>query len=238
MRMFGQGSPAWGSLLLGAALLLLAACGGGDTEPPARPDASPADDDNSAVDLAADLPTISTMAESTTPLLPPEVSGETDSAPEGIEGVVVVPVTSGEHVRHDVDYPTAPPAGGPHLGIWQNCGYYTVPVLDELAVHALEHGAVWVTYRSDVAPGELQTLESLTRESSHLLVSPYQGQDSPLVLSAWARQLPLKSLEDPRFEQFLQVYLFDGPTAPEPGAACLGGVGVPPANPEAIPEQG
>ena len=201
-------------------------------EPPAAPGG------RVGTDLADTLPTDSTMAQSAAPLPAPEAPGTVDEAPEGVEGVVVVPITSNEHVRYDVDYPTAPPAGGPHLGIWLNCGFYTVPVLDELAVHSLEHGAVWVTYRSDVDGAILAALQALALQSSHLLVSPYEAQEAPLVLSAWGRQLALDSLEDPRFDQFLDVYLFDGPTAPEPGAACSGAVGVPPEHPEAVPQQG
>ena len=187
-------------------------------------------------DLADVLPTVSTMVESSAPL--PGTPEDSAASLEGIEGVVAVPITSVEHVRHDVDYPTAPPAGGPHLGAWLNCGFYTVPVLDELAVHSLEHGAVWVTYRSDVPAAALEALAALAAGEPHLLVSPYQGQTSPLVLSAWGRQLHLESLADSRFERFLAVYLADGPTAPEPGAACRGAVGVPPEHPEAVPQQG
>ena len=187
-------------------------------------------------DLADVLPTVSTMAASSAP--PPTEPGDSADDLEGIEGVVAVPITSVDHVRHDVDYPTAPPAGGPHLGAWLNCGFYSVRVLDELAVHSLEHGAVWVTYRSDVPAAALEALAALAAGEPHLLVSPYDGQASPLVLSAWGRQLHLESLDDPRFERFLDVYMADGPTAPEPGAACWGAVGVPPEHPEAVPQQG
>ena len=206
--------------------------------PPPSPEPPAAAGGRVGADLADTLPTDSTMAQSAAPLPAPDAPGTAGGAPEGVEGVVVVPITSNEHVRHDVDYPTAPPAGGPHLGIWLNCGFYTVPVLDELAVHSLEHGAVWVTYRSDVDGAILTALQARALRSSHLLVSPYEAQEAPLVLSAWGRQLALDSLEDPRFDQFLDVYLLDGPTAPEPGAACSGAVGVPPEHPDAIPQQG
>ena len=206
--------------------------------PPEDPERPAAAGGRVGADLADTLPTVSTMAQSPAPPPAPEAPDGAASAPEGIDGVTVVPVTSSEHVRYDVEYPTSPPAGGPHLGIWLNCGFYTVPVLDELAVHSLEHGVVWVTYRSDVGAATLGELQALAVQSSHVLVSPYEDQTSPLVLSAWARQLHLDSIEDPRFGQFLVVYLFDGPTAPEPGAACSGAVGVPPEHPEAIPQQG
>lgn len=230
MRNLSTGASALGA----AILLIVASCGGGpaDGSPPPAP---PGGGGPARADLADALPTVSTMAESTAPLPAPEAPGE---SPEGIEGVVVVPVRGAEHVRYDVEYPTSPPAGGPHLGVWLNCGFYTVAVLDELAVHSLEHGAVWVTYRSDVAPSALRRLAELAVQTTHILVSPYERQESPLVLSAWGRQLALDSPDDPRFERFLEVYLRDGPTAPEPGAACSGAVGVPPEHPEAVPQQG
>ena len=239
MRTLRGGSPVAGALLVGAALLAVAACGADGTaavEAPS-PEPPPAAGGRVNADLADTLPTVSTMAQSDAPL-PASASAGTEAAPEGIEGVVMVPVMSSEHVRHDVEYPTSPPAGGPHLGIWLNCGFYTVPVLDELAVHSLEHGAVWVTYRPEVDAETLAALRVLAAQSSHLLVSPYEAQEAPLVLSAWGRQLRLESREDPRFARFLEVYLIDGPTTPEPGAACSGAVGVPPEHPEAIPEQG
>lgn len=161
----------------------------------------------------------------------PANQGEIES---GIDGIITVPIDSADHVREEVDYPTSPPAGGKHLPLWLNCGYYEVSVLNELAVHSLEHGVVWVTFLPGAPPPEeLAELRDRVDRSTHLLVSPYQDQETPFVLTAWGRQLPLDSITDPRFERFLDVYLKDGPSAPEPGAACDGAVGVPPDKPRA-----
>src|SRR5436190_20321045 len=43
-------------------------------------------------------------------------------------------------------YASVPPAGGDHAPQWLACGVYDRPVDDGLAVHALEHGAVWITH--------------------------------------------------------------------------------------------
>jgi hypothetical protein len=145
-------------------------------------------------------------------------------AVDGIDGVRVVPAESRDHVETPVAYPTAPPAGGAHFPAWQNCGFYTVEVPDETAVHSLEHGAVWVTYRSDVDASELAGLEALATRETHVLATPYE-QASPFVVTAWEHQLDLDSLTDPRLEQFLAAYLEQGP---EPGAPCSGAIGVPP----------
>ena len=55
----------------------------------------------------------------------PANQGEIES---GIDGIITVPVDSADHVREEVDYPTSPPAGGKHLPLWLNCGYYEVSV--------------------------------------------------------------------------------------------------------------
>jgi hypothetical protein len=134
--------------------------------------------------------------------------------------------SAGQHTEGDVDYAQTPPAGGEHNPIWQNCGFYTEPVRDENAVHSLEHGAVWITYSPDLPQDEIERLRDLAQSQTYVLVSPYPGLDSPVVASAWGKQLRLESAEDPALEQFIGAYR-QGPQTPEPGAACTGGIGEP-----------
>jgi hypothetical protein len=51
---------------------------------------------------------------------------------------------------------------------------------------------------------------------------------SPVVASAWGKQLRLDGAGDPRLERFVSAFQ-QGPQTPEPGAACTGGVGEPKA---------
>lgn len=144
------------------------------------------------------------------------------SAP--IDGVAEFADLSATHVTTEVDYAQTPPVGGDHHAVWQNCGFYGEPVVDEYAVHSLEHGAVWVTYQPDLAAEQVQTLRDLSAANPYLLVSPHEGVTAGLVASAWGVQLALDSVDDERLEAFLRKYL-QGPQTPEPGAACTGGVG-------------
>lgn len=131
-----------------------------------------------------------------------------------------------EHVDGTVDYPQSPPAGGPHNPVWLNCGVYDLPVPNENAVHALEHGAVWVTYdASQVADDELASLRSQL-PSTYVVLSPYEGLDSPIVLSAWNHQLKLDSADDARIPEFFEEY-WRSQSAPEPNAPCTGGLDAP-----------
>lgn len=143
-----------------------------------------------------------------------------------IEGVIVIPDLSRGHTLEPVTYEQVPPAGGPHNPVWQNCGVYTSPIPNENAVHSLEHGVVWITYDPDLPADQVERLQQITRRSGYRLLSPYPDLPSPIVATAWGFQLHLDSADDPRLDDFILKYE-QGPTTPEPGAVCTGGVGSP-----------
>jgi len=151
-------------------------------------------------------------------------SGTPEPAPEGIAGVLAYGVTDNRHVEGAIAYDVSPPVGGPHNPVWANCGFYDGEVPNENAVHSLEHGAVWITYTEQADAATLEALQAIAASSDHVLVSRYDGQDSPLVLTAWNRQLAVDSVDDPRVAEFVATYL-GADTAPEPGASCSGGAG-------------
>jgi uncharacterized protein DUF3105 len=125
------------------------------------------------------------------------------------------------HTTQPVTYEQTPPVGGDHNPTWLNCGVYTAPVPNELAVHALEHGAVWVTYRSDLPAGQVERLVDVVPDT-YMVVSPFEDLPAPVVASAWGAQLQLTGVDDPRLEEFITKYR-QGAQTPEPGASCTGG---------------
>lgn len=140
------------------------------------------------------------------------------------EAVETFEVTDRSHVQGAVAYDMDPPVGGAHAERWMNCGFYEDPVPNENAVHALEHGVVWITFQPDLPGDQVDTLRAVALESE-VMVSPYPGLDSPVVASVWGAQLRLDSADDPELLNF--VASLRNVTAPEPGASCLGGVGQP-----------
>lgn len=145
----------------------------------------------------------------------------------GPGGITTIEVPSRQHVYGSVDYAQEPPVGGPHAAVWQNCGFYSRPIITEQAVHSLEHGAVWITYRPNLARSQIDKLRVLAASDSHILASPWAGVlPAPIVASAWGRQIPLKSAADPALAEFVRLYRA-GLQTPEPGAPCTGGIGVP-----------
>ncbi len=153
---------------------------------------------------------------------------EPDPSSISIEGVETWDSLSATHVETEsVDYETAydmnPPAGGDHFAAWLNCGVYTEEQQNENAVHALEHGAVWITYDPDaVSDADLETLQNSV-PSTYIVLSPYPDLPAPVVASAWAAQVQLEGVDDPRLADFITKY-WQSPSAPEPGAACVGGI--------------
>ena len=152
------------------------------------------------------------------------------STEEMLEEVEYLVITSREHTDENVDYPTTPPAGGDHLGIWHTCGIYKVELLDEAAVHALEHGAVWVTYKPEIEKEEIIKLTTMLSGKPKILLSPHSEQMSPIVATSWGRRLEIEKAQDPRLNKFVDFFT-DGEAAPEAGITCDRGIGRPPNDP-------
>jgi hypothetical protein len=129
---------------------------------------------------------------------------------------------SRNHTYEPVTYEQSPPVGGDHNPIWQNAGFYEEPVPNEKAVHTMEHGAVWITYEPDLPQDQKDELRQIVESQECVLASPYPDLPTPVVASAWGKQLRLQSVDDPGLQQFIQAYR-KGPQTPEPGAPCTGG---------------
>ncbi|MCO4254477.1 DUF3105 domain-containing protein [Pseudarthrobacter cellobiosi] len=144
-------------------------------------------------------------------------------ASKPIDGLLSVDGLSRNHTASQTPYPRTPPVGGDHAPQFLNCGTYTSPVNPWQAVHSLEHGAVWVTYRPDLPKEQIDALTKQAAANRYELLSPFPDLPSPVVASAWGKQLQVDSAEDPRLPVFLKAHL-QGPQTPEPGAPCSGGI--------------
>ncbi|CAM5605862.1 MULTISPECIES: DUF3105 domain-containing protein [Streptomyces] len=129
------------------------------------------------------------------------------------------------HVTTAVKYPVEPPVGGDHDRVWMNCNgdVYTKAVNNMNAVHSLEHGAVWVTYNSKAPKADVEALAAKVKQTPYTLMSPDDGQQDPIVLTAWGVQRTVTGAKDPNVGKFFETYV-QGKQTPEPGAACTGGM--------------
>jgi hypothetical protein len=130
-----------------------------------------------------------------------------------------------EHTYGVVNYTVTPPVGGNHNYNYQRCAgdVYTAQIANENAVHALEHGAVWVTYDPATLPAaQVQQLANMTKGyQDYMLMSPYPNQGSPISLQAWGFQLKVNDANDPRIKQFIEDLRINA--SMEPGVPCSTG---------------
>jgi hypothetical protein len=143
------------------------------------------------------------------------------SADPKIAGLQTFSNLSRNHVQTRVHYPQTPPVGGDHFPVWQTCSFYGQPIYNETGVHSMEHGAVWITFQPDLPADQVAILKNLAKQD-YMLVSPYPGLPSPVVASAWGKQVKLPSATDPRLSEFIKAFRH-GPQAPEKGVSCQSG---------------
>jgi hypothetical protein len=127
------------------------------------------------------------------------------------------------HLEGAVQYPVQPPVGGRHNAAWQRCqgDVYDAPIANEHALHSLEHGAVWITYRPDLPKDQVEALAAKVRGTDHMLMSPFEGLDRPISLQAWGFQLKLDNANDGRIDEFIRALRVNAST--EGNATCSTG---------------
>lgn len=159
-------------------------------------------------------------------------SGPSHPASSGLPaGTQVFPEKVHTHTTGSVHYNRNPPAGGPHSPVWLNCGIYAAPVPNTNAVHSMEHGAVWITYRPTLPSSQVTLLRQLVPTlydgaQRYVILSPYPGLPAPIVVSTWGAQLRVPNVSDPGLVAFIR-HFEGGSQGGEPGGPCTGGVGTP-----------
>ena len=142
--------------------------------------------------------------------------------PNKIPGIVHQAFTGGDHKNQPISYAESPPFGGPHSPIWADCDgtVYPAQIANENAVHGLEHGAVWITYKPGLSADQLDALTKLTSGKPYTMLSPYAGLKSNVSLQAWGYQLFVDSATDKRVKRFINALRQNQTNTPELGASC------------------
>ena len=100
-----------------------------------------------------------------------------------------------EHVALDYQfsYNSNPPSSGPHYKDPANWGIYDYEVHDKLAIHNMEHGGIWISYRPSVDMYVVEHLKAIVGEfgGSKIVMAPRQANDADVAVAAWARVLKI-----------------------------------------------
>lgn len=143
-------------------------------------------------------------------------------AARAIQGVVYTAEPDHLHMPGTLSYDTTPPTGGNHSLYWADCTGTSYPnaIANENAVHMLEHGAVWITYKPGLAADQLNVLKQLVTGQNYMALSPYPGLKTNISLQSWNYQLFVDKASDARIQQFIATLRNNPLTTPEVGASC------------------
>jgi len=130
----------------------------------------------------------------------------------------------------DFVYNSNPPTSGPHKEIFSDQFVNPNPLTVYVQVHLLEHGNVLLQYSCTcpdvaaslsaiayeydsklIAPDELQPtaqeVQNGEEQGKAVIVAPYTAMKSKIALTAWTRLGVLSSVDKPRIESFISLYL-------------------------------
>lgn len=109
-----------------------------------------------------------------------------------------------------------PPTGGPHSSVPQRVASYDSPIEDGNAIHALEHGVVWISYQPDLLTADdIEALERVRSDFSRdVILSPRPANSDAVVAASWERRLILDDVDSELLREFVAT---NRNRSPEPG---------------------
>lgn len=121
-----------------------------------------------------------------------------------------------EHVGpgHAHTYNSNPPTSGPHFSQPADWGVYKEELPDEVLVHNLEHGGIWISYKPDIPEEIRKNLESsYDKFGRKVIVVSRPQNDSDIALAAWNRldKFSASEYSDERVERFIKAFRNKGP---------------------------
>lgn len=116
-----------------------------------------------------------------------------------------------------VSYHTNPPSSGDHYADPANFGVYDHEIPDEAAVHNLEHGGIWISYKPDIPEIAKNKLVKIAKSNTKVILTPRSKNDSTIALVSWRRIYKMEVSADGSFpEDIVQNFILKYKnTAPE-----------------------
>jgi uncharacterized protein DUF3105 len=146
---------------------------------------------------------------------PGATSAPADSAGRPRPEVIEFPIQGAEHVAPGASHPaynSNPPTSGWHYATPAPWGFYNDEMLDEILVHNLEHGGIWISFKNADDRDVVDRLAALTRRHrSKVIVTLRTKNDARIVVAAWGRLMKLEAYDRAAIEDFIARYKNKGP---------------------------
>lgn len=123
------------------------------------------------------------------------------SRPSDLPGVETFSEVSRAHVPLNAvpqkPYNSNPPSSGEHYQYPANWDIYDYEVNDKIFIHNLEHGGIWISYRSDIPSSAVDQLKKFISDQggSKLVMAPRSANDSEIAIASWTKVMKI-SLSD------------------------------------------
>tara|TARA_B100000508_G_scaffold4874_2_gene3873 strand:+ start:3226 stop:3852 length:627 start_codon:yes stop_codon:yes gene_type:complete len=117
-----------------------------------------------------------------------------------------VSIVGRDHVNVGDEHPgynSNPPTSGAHAGPapW---GFSENEIFDENAIHNLEHGGIWISYK-DLDDDSVDTLRKIARENSlSVVIAPRASNDSSVAIASWGRLMKMDTVDEQAITEFIR----------------------------------
>jgi hypothetical protein len=129
--------------------------------------------------------------------------------------VVTYPDQGRDHVAPGQPHPpynSNPPTSGWHYAQAAPWGFYATQLPDELVVHNLEHGGIWISYRDASDREVVDRLAALARRyRSKVIVTHRPANPAPIAVAAWGRLMLLDRYDEQALAEFIRRFRNKGP---------------------------
>lgn len=129
---------------------------------------------------------------------------------------VLYPEQGREHMAAGTafQYNSNPPTSGPHAGNDAEWGVYDKELSDDVLIHNLEHGGIWISYKPGINPEIVSKLDAIAKEFGRkVIMAPRAANDADIALAAWTRLDKFSAAEfsEERVKRFIKAYINRGP---------------------------
>lgn len=86
-------------------------------------------------------------------------------------------------------YTSNPPSSGGHFASPALWNIYDYEVPDQIFIHNLEHGGIWISYRPGISKEAVEQLKAVVNAfgGSKIVMAPRSANDADVVVAAWER---------------------------------------------------
>ncbi|MBI2356072.1 MAG: DUF3105 domain-containing protein [Candidatus Doudnabacteria bacterium] len=124
-----------------------------------------------------------------------------------LQGAQHIPEGSTDHPP----YNSNPPTSGWHWPQPASWGAYNESQPDERLIHNLEHGGIWISYKSSLDSTTVELLKDFARRYRKVIVAPRDANDSLIAVVAWGRLMKLDGFDENQILKFIEAYYDEGP---------------------------